>query len=479
MKGHLTTTISFCLALSGTTFAQKKIPDNAAANLVLGQTDFVSSGFVSPPSSFNLSFPGAVVVDPVSRKVFVMDRGNGRILRYPNAASLTNGAGAEAVFGKVSFGETTALTTGQQGISSSADSLFLDRKGRLWLADEGFHRVLCYEAAAYRSSYPYADRVFGQPDFATTSSGTTAAKMKIPVAVWVDVADRLWVADFANHRVLRFDSISTKLNGASADGVLGQFTFTTSTSGSGAGQFNSPIGLSVSPSGTLFVSERDNDRILRFANAATLSNGANATGVLGQLDFTTTTSGTSSTKFDFPFGIWSTPSDDLWLLDRNNSRALRFGNASSIPSGSAANGVVGQADFITDSSGATDRKLDRPLYAPFVDTDGSLWISDSTNNRVLRFPVDSTLPLLSVSPTPPKTTTKKSLQIKGSASDAYGVSKVTYRINGGALTNATGTTTWNFTAALRKGRNTITINAVDSVGNLSLTRTVKIKRELK
>jgi sugar lactone lactonase YvrE len=477
MKKHLTNIGSLCLALAGTGFAQKIIPNHAIANLVLGQTDFVTAAPGTLPSSFSLANPSSVVVDPVSRKVFVMDRSNGRVLRYPNAASLTNGAGAEAVFGKASFGETIVSTNGQQGLSGSGNGLFLDRKGRLWLADESFHRVICYEAAAYRSSHPHADRVFGQPDFATTSLGTTAAKMRAPVSVWVDGADRLWVVEFGNHRVLRFDSISTKANGASADGVLGQSTFTANTSGPGAAKFNSPIGLCVSPSGTLFVADRDNNRVMRFANAATLGNGANATGVLGQLDFIGTNSGLSSSRFSSPIGASITPTDDLWVNDRFNNRVLRFGNASTTASGSAANGVVGQADFNTNTGGTTARKISLPLFAPFVDTDGSLWLPDFANHRVLRFPADTTLPLLGVTPAPPKTTTGKSLLIKGTAGDTYGIARVTYRINGGAPRNATGTTAWQFTAALRKGNNTITINAVDSVGNLSLTRTVKIRRK--
>jgi len=187
-------------------------------------------------------------------------------------------------------------------MSSQLRGLFIDRRGGLWVADRDNNRLLYFEVVVYRSSYPYADRVLGQPDFATTSSGTTAAKMDWPQGVWVDTADRLWVADYFNNRVLRFDSISTKPSGAAADGVLGQTDFVSSGGGAGAGKC-APVGVCVSPDGTLFVGDYNNNRVMRFPNAASLANGANATGVLGQPDFVTTSGGTSATKIDTPGGV--------------------------------------------------------------------------------------------------------------------------------------------------------------------------------
>jgi sugar lactone lactonase YvrE len=476
MKHQTLQLLGISLALTGTGLAQKVIPNHAIANLVLGQTDFVTG--TNPPvtSSFSLDGARCVAIDPVSQKVFVAQASDGgRVLRFPSASALTNGAGAEAVFGKSSFSDTT-VANGTQGLSSIR-GISLDRKGRLWVADASNNRVLCYEAAVYRSSHPNADRVFGQPDFTTTTAGTTAAKMEFPEFALVDSADRLWVTEFSNHRVLRFDAISTKASGASANGVLGQVNFTSGGAGTGAGQMLNPTGLAVSSNGTLFVAE-GNNRVTRFANAATLANGANATGVLGQLDFTTTASGLTQSKLDSPDGLWFTPAGELWVADTNNNRVLRFNNAETIPSGSPASGVVGQPNFTTATDGTSNRaiNIESSIVWPTVDSVGNLWLADVGNNRVLRFPPDVTLPLLTVAPVPPKTTTKKSQLIKGTASDLFGISKVQYRINGGTVKNATGTTTWQFTAPLKLGKNTIIINAVDSVGNVSLTRTIKIKR---
>ncbi|NJR42671.1 MAG: hypothetical protein HC767_08355 [Akkermansiaceae bacterium] len=55
----------------------KVIPNHTAADLVLGQADFVSNNAMPvPPSATTMNQPYSVAVDPVTRKVFVADRGN-------------------------------------------------------------------------------------------------------------------------------------------------------------------------------------------------------------------------------------------------------------------------------------------------------------------------------------------------------------------------------------------------------------------
>ena len=464
-----------CLALTGTAYSQKKIPNYARANLVLGQDNFNSKKAYTVPSAFSLKYPEAVIVDPVSHKVFVADIGNGRILRYPNANSLTNGAVAEAVFGKINFSATGA-TGGQQGLSDHLRGLFLDHRGRLWVVDIGNHRVLCYEAAVYRSSSPFADKVIGQPNFTSTSTGTTASKLNSPQGVCVDLQDRLWVADYSNSRVLRFDAITTKKNGSAANGVLGQPDFVSTSYETTIHSIPGPLGLTVNSAGALFVGDYDGHRVLRFNNAAALPNGANASAVLGQPDFTSNDSGLSATSMDYPCGVISTPNDDLWVWDSNNNRILRFAKASTLANGSPARGVVGQPNFTTSASGLSDRAISGSYYYGFVDSTGSLWTPDVNNNRVLRFSPDITPPVLKLTVTVPKETTTTSFLFKGTASDAYGISKVQYKIGSGALKTASGTTSWQFQASLASGTNTITIYAVDSVGNLSPSKVIIIKR---
>ncbi|MES2475098.1 MAG: NHL repeat-containing protein [Verrucomicrobiota bacterium] len=420
----------------------------------------------------------AVAVDPVTGKVFVADQDGDRVLRYPDLASLRNGAGAEAVLGQSNFVDEGTSTTRQS--VADASGLFVDHRGRLWVADKGNHRVLMFEMASVRSTFAFADRVYGQPNFTTAVPSATASTMNSPSSVWVDMGDHLWVADSGNNRVLRFDSINSKSSSAAANGVLGQVDFTTGTEGAGSSGLQLPAGIAVSAGGELFVSCFNGNRILRFNNAATLGNGAGANAVLGQADFISIAIGTSATTLNGPGGLEITASDQLWVADRVNQRVIRYDAASTASNGKAASGVVGQPNFTTSTIvTASARSLDLRNYilcGLTVDAKGALWVPDSFNQRVLRFPEDVTSPVLSVI-NPPKVVTKKKLKITGSAGDTYGVTRVQYKVGDGPLKTASGTTSWNFTIKLAKGEKAkIAIYATDSVGNTSAARTVKVRR---
>ena len=466
----------------------RSIPNFTAANLVLGDNDFRGGGSGETSArGFSNTLTGDVAVDPTTRKVFVAD--GFRVLRFANADALTNGADAEAVFGQGNFTISTSPSTPNE-FRFSALGICLDGKGRLWVADISNKRVLRFDNANTSGNFPAAARVYGQQTFTANTAGFDAKGMSGPTDVVVDSADRLWVADPNNNRVLRFDNISIKPNGASADAVLGQSTLSTVGGGpDGLSQsaMDLPYSLAVSSGGALFVADRDNNRILRFTNAAALPNGAGASAVLGQAQFNTETTDVIATKLNVPSGISISADDTLWVADRYNQRVLRFDEASTKANGAPADGVLGQPDFFTNLQNnntqgefaQNSQGLLFPEYLFVDDAKGELWVSDSQNKRVLRFgngitpPSDTIRPELTVAKYP-KTTQSGRVKIKGSASDNGIVSRVQYRIGKSALATASGTTLWSFNAKLKRGANKITIYATDAAGNVSLTKTIKI-----
>lgn len=81
-----------------------------------------------------------------------------------------------------------------------------------------------------------ADAVLGQASFTTTSAGTTASAFAAsfgPNAFAVDRSGRLFVADAYNNRVLSWPSAAAFTNGQAADLVIGQLDFTTGTPNTG------------------------------------------------------------------------------------------------------------------------------------------------------------------------------------------------------------------------------------------------------
>lgn len=300
--------------------AQVPLSSNMPAAGVLGQANFSSSGFGTTAGS--LRAPAGVAIDPATGKLFVVDRYNNRVLRWSSAAKRTNGSAAEAVL--------------------------------------------------------------GQPDFVTGTAGASAQKLNDPLRAYVDASGRLWVSDYGNSRVLRFDDASAKTTGSPADGVLGQPDVVTTSPGTTAGKMNGPVGVFVDAAGRLWVSDRLNHRVLRFENAAGKANGANADGVLGQPDFTTGSSGLSALKMNRPMGVYADAQDRLWVCEDDNNRAIRFDGASAKPNGAAADGVLGQPNFTTNAANATQNRVGN-LRGVFGDGAGRLYLVDESNNRILIF----------------------------------------------------------------------------------------------
>lgn len=115
---------------------------------------------------------------------------------------------------------------------------------------------------------------------------------------------------------------STNMN---ARYVIGQSNFISNSANQGGSAssttLNNPVGITVA-NGKLYIADAGNNRILVY-NTLPNSNGVAADAVIGQPDFTSTSSGTSATKFN---GIQSIASDGTYLAvaEWSNSR-FHFG----------------------------------------------------------------------------------------------------------------------------------------------------------
>jgi sugar lactone lactonase YvrE len=356
--------------------------NNENAVTVLGQPNFLSATAASGPSA--MFQPSAVRFDPISGKVFVADCANNRVLRFANSQALANGGAAEAAFGQID------LNAASGGFSQSkircAGEMAIDAAGRLWIADIDNSRVLRWDSAATIPSGQPANGVLGQPDFATVTAGTTSSKMNLPEGLFVDAAGRLWVADTGNNRVLRFDSAAAKLDGAGADAVLGQLDLVSSAAAMTQINLAAPNSITGNSTGSIWVSDSGNDRVLRFDVAALKANGAGADGILGSTSYTTLTStGTTRTSMDSPTGLTIDPLGRLYVADGANDRVLIFNFASFIVDGAGASNVLGQPGFTDATARLSQSGFDMPQTPTWDDASQSLWTADLANNRVLRF----------------------------------------------------------------------------------------------
>ncbi|MBZ5676497.1 MAG: hypothetical protein LAP61_19850 [Acidobacteriia bacterium] len=169
-------------------------------------------------------------------------------------------------------------------------------------------------------------------------------------------------------------------------------------------ELNTPLGVAFAPSGgPMYVADTSNHRVLAWRTPASLTKGNQADLVIGQRDFVSNppqgpgrdlTSGLT-----LPAGVAVDAAGNLYVLDGGNNRIVRYPNPfSQTTSPLSIDLVIGQK---TQSSGnianennpkPTNHSLSFAPNGTFLragialDQLGNLWVADSGNNRVLRFP---------------------------------------------------------------------------------------------
>jgi sugar lactone lactonase YvrE len=453
---------------------------NQPADVVIGQPNFTTNSPTTASASVTAVTADAAI-DPTTGKLFVVDAGHHRILRFSSSAAATSGSAAEAVFGQPDFTTATANTGGLSATSLNDPSgIFVDSAGRLWVADTGNNRVLRFDGASGTADVTTltADQVLGQANFTTNTAGTTLATLSGPADAFLDGSGNLWVADTANNRVLRFDAAASLANGSAAVRVLGQANGTSNTAATTQTGMSGPTSVAVDASGTVWVADTGNNRVLRFDSVA--SDGIAASVVLGQVNFTSSTAAITQSGLDSPTGVAIDSGDRLWVADTDNNRILWFDDADIVITGEFANGVLGQANFITATAGLSATALSAPAGVS-LDASGRLWAADSANNRVLRFTAPANQPpVISLIGNKRRITTAASRHISGFASDPDGiVVRVEGRTNTQPVALAKGTTSWRFhVKKMKKGINRVRLQAVDDEGLRSNPIVVTILRRV-
>ena len=356
------------------------------ADVIIGQPNF---GDYTPHEVTNgrIFNPGGVEVDRTVQpnRIYAYDGANSRVL------------------GLSHLGTCQAGPKGGQKCTGNSDC-----PGSMCNVQEGIGADLVIGQPSFTTSACNGDSNFQNfPTRAPPSASTLCGMPEYQISIaegfsWanlaVDSAGNLYVPDFDNNRVLRYNSPFT--TDTIADYVWGQGDFTGNSCNRGRGFglpdaqslcFRSNLnqgftgGAEIDFAGNLWVSDNANHRVLRFSkDPHTGIPMPTADLVLGQPDFFTAKPGAALNEMCAPAGVRVDSTGNVYVADSqlscgpgSNGRVLIF--KPPLSSGMSATSDLGEGLFLWPAG------LE-------LDPAGGFWVTDFGNSQFLFFPLGSTQP---------------------------------------------------------------------------------------
>ncbi len=383
------------------------------ADLVLGQIEFGKNSVVDPPGTVNVQLNKAILVQPsginfdASGRLFVADNRQRVTMWVP---PFRTGMSATRVLGTSKDPSLSATRLG--GAGGPPETTF-SIGNDLYVVDTGNSRILRFgnpdnwtpEAAPDYS--PAAIAVYGQPDFESNEPNRDFFREAHPDSLFTPVAAAvaggyIWIADSNNHRIVGMPQSAPGV----ADRLLGQLDFQyrgvniTKPNGFNFGSqvAGTVAGIAVDYNSSpprLYVADSGNNRVLGFRDARKVRTLDVPDVVIGQQDFykSTLNYGTGDPNrviergLSSPAGVAVDPDGNLWVADTGNGRVMRFPKPFEQPSinDQRANLCLGQANcFAKPQREATSRNMNAPIGIAFM-ASGDMMVSDIAHNRVLQF----------------------------------------------------------------------------------------------
>lgn len=399
-------------------------------DLIIGQTSKASglpNGGNSTPSPTTLRlccdanrspYRSSMAFDS-GGNLYVADAGNHRVLRYPRG-SLGPGyaPAADMVMGQPNFSTADAPAVNadsraNKDVLLAPAGVTVDRaSGRLYVAD-GLLRVLVYTPGAPAQGVR-AVRIMGISRPAQGQQLAADIQLFGPEGV-VMLGNRPAVIDTTAHRIIIFPPFeqwpaeTTDMPSPRAlatGGLIGQSAFQLDNKANrnqpepSSSSLANPV-AAVLYNDELFVADAGNNRLLVFPQQSGVFTAASR--VLGQdgfqygsVDLIEGRELFLGTRGGIALDETSDP-PHLYIADTFNHRILGFRDARRVTPGTTADLVIGQPDLrrAVQNYKTGDVTNDRltpsqsSLSAPTgltLDSQGNLWVADSGNGRVLRFP---------------------------------------------------------------------------------------------
>lgn len=268
----------------------RKITPAGVVTTIAGTGSNGSADGVGNMASFNL--PNGIVVD-ASGNLYVADTKNCKIRKITPDGTVSTLAGSGAV-GK-------ADGTGAAASFNYPFDLAIDTAGNLYVTDQGNELIRKVTSAGVVTT------IAGSGTTGSSDGTGSAAGFSRPTGIAVDASGNCYVADQDNKkiRMITPSGVVTTLAGGT----------TGSADGTGsAAAFNSPNGMTIDASGTLYVTDIPNQLIRKITAKGVVTTIAGKLGSYGFADGL----GTSALFYD-PQGIQADAAGNLYVADTYNN----------------------------------------------------------------------------------------------------------------------------------------------------------------
>lgn len=300
------------------------------------------------------AYPSGLAVDDAG-SIYVSDARNSVIRRISPAGLVTTFAGTAGESG-------SADGTGSDARFNTPFGLAWSASGYLYVADSGNQTIRRISPDGQVTTWAGSSGMQGAADGVGSD-----ARFSNPNGLSTDAIGNLYVADAFNHTIRRItpDGVVTTLAGSaeswgSSDGI------------GSAARFNLPFGVSVDPTGNVYVSD-GNNTIRKITPAGVVTTVAGTANEMGWDDGTG-----SEARFNAPWSVAANGMGTIFVADSYNStiRAISTTGVVTTLAGTAAS--RGSDDGIGSAA-----RFNRPTGVT-VDANGTIYVSDSNNNTIRR-----------------------------------------------------------------------------------------------
>jgi len=259
--------------------------------------------------------------------------------------------------------------------------VWVTSSGTIYVADHYNHRI-----CKWNSSGTSVQWIGGGQDGWQTgpapASGTDYQSFYRPWDVCVDSSGNIYVSDYSNYRVCKWDSAGNAL-GWLGGGQDGWQTGPAPLNGTDYQSFNSIQGLFVDSSGNIYVADSGSHCIRKWSSVAT------ALGWIGcgYDGWQTGEPGTSSIGlkgFFQPGDVWVDLSGNIYVISKTDNRICKWSTLG-VAQGWIGHGYDGWQTGPADLTSGYDLKsFDYPV-ALCVDSLSNIYVADKNNNRVCKW----------------------------------------------------------------------------------------------